>query len=97
MQDFEAAPKETHVLAVKKNFRYLKGIMDFVLWNPKGNELTLTAYSDAKWEGSIDDKKGTSGATFFLGNCLVSWLSKKQYSISLSTIEVEYCSSFMLY
>eukprot|EP00253_Pinus_taeda_P006062 PITA_06062 len=39
---------------------------------------------------SIDDRKSTSGATFFLGNCLVSWVNKKQDSISLSTVEAEY-------
>ena len=52
---FQAAPKETHGWAVKRIFRYLKRIMDFGLWYPKGNELTLTTYSDAYWAGSIDD------------------------------------------
>jgi hypothetical protein len=36
---FQAAPKESHVLAVKRIFRYLKGIEDFVLWYPKGKDL----------------------------------------------------------
>eukprot|EP00253_Pinus_taeda_P019413 PITA_19413 len=52
--------------------------------------LTVTAYTDADWAGSIDDRKSTSGNAFFLGDCLVSWLSKKQSSISLSTAEAEY-------
>ena len=47
---FQVAPKETHIIAVKRIFRYLKGTMDFGLWYPKGNELTLIAYSDADWE-----------------------------------------------
>jgi len=84
---FQAAPKEAHVLAVKRIFRYLKGTTDLGLWYPKGNKLTLEAYTDADWEGSVDDRRSTSGAAFYLGNCLVSWLSKKQSSISLSTIE----------
>ena len=44
---FQATPKETHIIAVKRIFRYLKGTMDFGLWYPKGNKLTLVAYSDA--------------------------------------------------
>jgi hypothetical protein len=74
---FQATPKETHVLAVKRIFRYLKGTTEFGLWYPKGNELTMVTYADADWEGSIDDRRSTSGATFYLGDCLVSWLSKK--------------------
>ena len=90
---FQAASKETHVLAVKWIFKYLNGTMEFGLWYPKGNDLTLIAYSDADWEGSIDDRKRTSGAIFFLGNCLLSWFSKKQSSVSLSTIEEEYIAA----
>ena len=93
LQGFEATPKETHVLAVKRIFRYLKGTINFGLWYPKGNDLTLVAYTDADWAGNIDDRKSTSGATFYLGDCLVSWLSKKQSSVSLSTIEVEYIAA----
>jgi hypothetical protein len=51
------------------------------------------AYTDADWVGSIDDRRSTSGAAFYLGECLVSWLSNKQSSISLSTVEVEYIAA----
>jgi hypothetical protein len=64
--------------------------LDFGLWYPKGEDFTLTAYTDANWVGSIGDRKRTSGGAFFLGKCLVSWLSKKQTSISLSTTKDEY-------
>ena len=43
---FQATPKETHVLVVKSIFRYLKGTLDFGLWYPKGNDLTLVAYTE---------------------------------------------------
>lgn len=82
---FQANPKEAHVLAIKWIFRYLKGTTKFGLWYPKGNELTLVVYTDADWERSIDDRKSTSGATLYLGDCLISWSSKKQPSVSLST------------
>ena len=60
------------------------------LWYPKSNNFTLREFTDADWEGSIDDRKSTSGAAFYLGDFLVSWLSKKKSSISLSIAEAEY-------
>jgi hypothetical protein len=53
---FQAAPKESHVLAVKRIFRYLKGTKEFGLWYPKGKDLSLIPYIDADWEGCIDDR-----------------------------------------
>jgi hypothetical protein len=87
---FQYAPKETHLKAVKRIFRYLKGTLELGLWYPKDKDFNLTAYTDADWAGSIDDRKSTSGGAFFLGKCLVAWLSKKQTSTSLSTTEEEY-------
>ena len=81
---FQAAPKETHVLTMRRIFIYLKGTTNFWLWYPKGNELTMVAYTDADWVGSIDDRRSKSGATFYLGDCLVSWLSKNKFLVSLS-------------
>ena len=73
---FQSTPKETHVIAVKINLIYLKGTMIYGLWYPKINNFTLREFSDADWEGSIDDIKRTSGATFYLGYCLVSFNKK---------------------
>jgi len=64
--------------------------MEYGLWYPKGNDLVIQAYTDAYWAGSVNDRKSTSGASFYLGGCLVSWLSKKKPSISLSIAEEEY-------
>ena len=57
---FQVAPKETHIIAVKRIFGDLKGTMDFGLWYPKGNEMILIAYLDAYWAGCVDDRRGTS-------------------------------------
>jgi hypothetical protein len=65
-------------MVVKRIIRYLKGITEFGLWYPKGNEMTMVTYIDAYWAGSTGDRRSTSGASFYLGDCLVSWLSKKQ-------------------
>jgi hypothetical protein len=52
---FQAATKESHVLAVKRIFRYLKGTEEFGLWYSKGKDLSLISYTDADWAGCIDD------------------------------------------
>ena len=57
--------------------KYLKGTTEFGSWYPKGNEITMVTYVDADWEGSIDDQISPSEEDFYLGDCLVSWLSKK--------------------
>eukprot|EP00253_Pinus_taeda_P028438 PITA_28438 len=51
---------------------------------------SLLYLTDADWAGSVDDRKSTSGGAFFMNSRLVSWFSKKQSSIALSTAEAEY-------
>ena len=87
---FQYAPKQSHLVDVKRIFKYLKGTMTYGLWYPRNHNLQLTAYSNADWENCLDERKSTSGGAFFLGVSLVSWLSKKQGSISLSTKEAKY-------
>ncbi|XP_042484971.1 secreted RxLR effector protein 161-like [Macadamia integrifolia] len=90
---FQGSPKETHLVALKKIFRYLRGTMEYSLWYPKIESFTLIAFSDADWAGRVDDRKSTSGGTFFSGQSLVAWHSKKQESISLSIAEAEYIAT----
>jgi hypothetical protein len=87
---FQAAPKETHVMAVKRISKYLKAIKDYGLWYPKGNDLYLVSYTDANWTRSVDDRISTSGAAFYFGDCMVSWSRKKQVSVSFSIAEAKY-------
>jgi hypothetical protein len=72
VEQFQVAPKESHVVAVKRIFRYLKGIEEFGLWYPKGNDLSLISYIDADWASCIDGRQSTNGSRFYLGECLVS-------------------------
>ena len=53
---FQANPKESHLQAVKRIFKYLQGTQDFGLWYPKNADLTLHAYIDADWAGNVDDR-----------------------------------------
>eukprot|EP00253_Pinus_taeda_P034719 PITA_34719 len=87
---FQENPKESHLQAVKIIFKYLQGTQDFGLWYPRDTDLSLHAYTDADWAGSVDDRKSTSGGAFYMGSRLVSWFIKKQSSIALSTAEAEY-------
>eukprot|EP00253_Pinus_taeda_P017313 PITA_17313 len=86
-------PKETHLQAVKRIFKYLQGTQNYGLWYPRDTDLTLHAYTNADWAGSMDDRKSTSGGAFFMGSRLVSWFSKKKCSIALSTAEAKYVAA----
>jgi hypothetical protein len=87
---FQADTKEVHLRVVKRIMRYLFYTPKFGLWYPKGSTFDLIGYSDADWAGCNIDRKSTSGTCQFLGRSLVSWASKKQNSVALSTAEVEY-------
>ncbi|XP_043687617.1 secreted RxLR effector protein 161-like [Telopea speciosissima] len=69
---FQSSPKETHVVAVKRILKYLKGSMEHGLWYPRKKNFELTAYSNANWEGCVDDRKSSSGGAFYLGESLVA-------------------------
>jgi hypothetical protein len=90
---FQAAPKESHYVVVKRIFRYLAHTPNFGLWYPKGASFELMGYSDSDWAGDRVDRKSTSGGCQFLGRSLVSWSSKKQNCVSLSTTEAEYVAA----
>uniref|UniRef100_I1R8U9 Reverse transcriptase Ty1/copia-type domain-containing protein n=1 Tax=Oryza glaberrima TaxID=4538 RepID=I1R8U9_ORYGL len=88
---FQATPKECHLVAVKRILRYLVHTPN--LWYPKGARFDLIGYADADYAGCKVDRKSTSGTCQFLGRSLVSWSSKKQNSVALSTAEAEYVSA----
>ncbi|PKA49890.1 Retrovirus-related Pol polyprotein from transposon TNT 1-94 [Apostasia shenzhenica] len=90
---FQSSPKESHLTAVKRIFRYLVGTHSLGLWYPKGSTPNLIGYSDADFAGCKVDRKSTSGTCQFFGNALVSWSSRKQNSIALSTAEAEYVAA----
>ncbi|KAL6338648.1 hypothetical protein AAG906_021465 [Vitis piasezkii] len=87
---YQANPKESHLTIVKRIIRYINGTFDYGLLYPYDSSLMVVGYSDVDWVENVEDRKSTSGACFFIGDCLVACLSKKQNSISLSIIEVEY-------
>jgi len=90
---FQENPKEAHLQTVKMIFKYLQGTQNYGLWYPRDIDLTLQAYEDADWVGSMDDRKSISGGAFFMGSRLVSWFSKKQSSSALSIVKAEYVAA----
>ncbi|CAH9079866.1 unnamed protein product [Cuscuta europaea] len=85
------APRTTHMLAVKRIFRYLQGTIDHGLWLQQSvRPMCILAYSDADWAGCPDTSRSTTGFAVFLGPNLVSWKSKKQPTVSKSSTEAEY-------
>ena len=73
--------------------RYLKGTIDYGLRYVADCEFRLMGYTDSNWVGSVTDWKNTSGCCFNLGSTMISWLSKKQTSVALSTAEAEYIAT----
>nr|CAN64324.1 hypothetical protein VITISV_005640 [Vitis vinifera] len=90
---FQSCPKESHLSVIKRILRFLKETMDIGLWYPKSDNFELIEFLDAHFVGCKVERKSTSGTCHFLGHSLVSWHSKKQNSIALSTAEVEYIAA----
>nr|GEW30241.1 uncharacterized mitochondrial protein AtMg00810-like [Tanacetum cinerariifolium] len=86
----QARPTEKHLKEVKRIFRYLIGTINMGLWYPKDSGFELIAFLDADHAGCIDTHKITSGGIQFLGDKLVSWISKKQDCTAMSSLEAEY-------
>ncbi|XP_019265645.1 PREDICTED: uncharacterized protein LOC109243188 [Nicotiana attenuata] len=87
---FQSAPKESHLTTVKRIIRYLIGTVSHGLWYPRSNNFKLEGFSDADLAGDIEDRKSTSGICILFGKALISWNSKKQGSVALSTTAAEY-------
>lgn len=87
---FNSNPTEAHLTAVKRIVRYLKGSLDVTLTYKKSESGQLVGYSDADYAGDLDDRHSTTGNVFLMSGGSVSWFSKKQPIVTLSTAEAEY-------
>ena len=83
-------PNQLHLTAAKRVLRYLKGAAELALTYTTEGNASLTGYSDADWAGDRDARRSTSGLTFMLQGASITWSSKRQASVSLSTVEAEY-------
>ena len=77
---YQANPKKSHMTALKRIIKYVKTTVEFGVWYSKDTSDVLAGYSDADWAWNANDRKSISGSCFYMGNNLVSLMSKKQNS-----------------
>jgi hypothetical protein len=92
---FMDRPTEMHMVAIKRIMRYLKGTLTHrILYKHKPDrKFELIGWTDSDYAGDLNDRKSTSGYVFMLGTGAVSWSSKKQPIVTLSTTEAEYVAA----
>nr|GFA09847.1 retrotransposon protein, putative, unclassified [Tanacetum cinerariifolium] len=87
---YQARPTEKHLHAIKRIFRYLRETVNRGLWYLKDSLIPLIAFADADHTGCQDTRRSTSGSLQFLGDRLISWSSKRQKSVAISSTKAEY-------
>ena len=87
---FMQEPTNVHLNACKRVLSYLKGTINHGLFYAYSADLKLEGYSNADWAGSPHDRRSTSGFVFMIGGSTISWSSKKQSTVALSSTEAEY-------
>jgi hypothetical protein len=82
---FMESPKDSHWKMAKRILRYVAGTLNFGLWYTQSDNNHLSSYTDSDFAGNLDDQKSISGHAFHLGTNLISWASKKQPIVSISS------------
>ncbi|GJV76065.1 hypothetical protein Tco_1507649 [Tanacetum coccineum] len=90
---YQVNPKVSHLHAMKRIFRYLKGQPKLGIWYPKDSLFDLVAYTDSDYAGASLDRKSTTGGYQFLRCRLTSWQCKKQNVVANSITEAEYVAA----
>jgi Reverse transcriptase (RNA-dependent DNA polymerase) len=90
VSQFMHAPGEEHMKAVMRIIRYIKGAPGRGIKFEKNGHAEIKGYSDADWAGNVMDRKSTAGYFTFVGGNLVTWRSKKQNVVALSSAETEF-------
>ncbi|KAK1417486.1 hypothetical protein QVD17_26615 [Tagetes erecta] len=90
---FLQSPSKIHMGAARRILKYVASTTHFGIWYKKSQEIKLVGYSDSDWASCMDDRKSLSAYVFSLGTGAVSWRSKKQTTVALSSTEAEYISA----
>nr|GEU92084.1 retrovirus-related Pol polyprotein from transposon TNT 1-94 [Tanacetum cinerariifolium] len=90
---YQENPMNTHLEAVKRISRCIKGTSHLGLWYPKGTRTENVVYADSDYAGDYVDCKITSGVFTFMGCCLTSWFAKKQMALAIFTTKAKYVSA----
>ena len=92
VSQFMARPAPMHWAVVKRIMRYLKGTLDMKLCLG-GNDISIKGYCNADWGGDLNIRRSTTGYVFYLGVGAISWNSKRQPTVALSTMQAEYMAA----
>jgi hypothetical protein len=87
--------RQVHWITSKHALRYLRGTMEYGLRYIGGDGVDFQGHTDSDWEGSAVDRKRTSGCCFRLGSTMITWFRRKQTSVALDLVEVEYMAMSM--
>ncbi|KAK1438803.1 hypothetical protein QVD17_04614 [Tagetes erecta] len=90
---FMQSPSKIHMGAARRILKYVASTTKFGIWYKKNQGIELMGYSDSDWASCLDDRKSLSAYVFTLGTGMVSWRSKKQPTVALSSTEAEYISA----
>lgn len=92
LSQYLSSHDDSHIAALKRVFRYLKGTLSHCIKFTKNSSSQLTGYADADWANDVDDRRSTTGYVFTLGDngTPISWSTKKQPTVALSSCEAEY-------
>lgn len=95
VSQFMDKPCEGHLSAAKRILRYVKGTLDFGLLYKSNQKSSFFGFVDADWAGDINDRRSTTGFCFSTGSAAITWCSKKQTTVALSSCEAEYVAASM--
>jgi hypothetical protein len=87
---YMSKPNEEHWIAMKRVLRYLQQTSHITLLLDSNPDLTVTGFCDADWGADVDDRRSITGACFFIGGALISWMSRRQVTVAMSSTESEY-------
>lgn len=85
-----AKPNERDWSAAKRVLRYLKATRDYYLYLNGGEDSVLSGYTDSDWADDVETRRSTSGFVFMFGDGAISWASRRQSCVTLSSMEAEY-------
>ncbi|XP_042059649.1 uncharacterized mitochondrial protein AtMg00810-like [Salvia splendens] len=95
ISQFMGELREPHLIAAKRILREIKNTLNFGLHYKQGTTFLLSGFVDADWTGDINDSRSTTGYCFATGSTTISWCSKKQNTVALSSCEAEYVAASM--
>lgn len=87
---FNTKHTDIHWKAVKRIFRYLRGTINYKLKYSREGSTAMHCYSDSDWASDIDKRRSCAGQTIIMSNAAISWSSKRQCTVALSSTEAEY-------